>query len=156
MRIIGFNFTKVLAEKALGFSAGSEISTNIEFKNIEKEESDLTKESSEVIKLSFEFKVEYNKKETKENKEKNAKNGEIILDGIIILLASKDEAKTIFKDWEKKELQPSFKIPIFNFILNKCSIRALQLEEELGLPMHIPMPKLKTAAQEKDQDKDKK
>ncbi|MEM4259199.1 MAG: hypothetical protein QXS38_00330 [Candidatus Pacearchaeota archaeon] len=148
MRIIGFNFTKVSAERAADFVPGSEINTNIDFIEIEKEETDLAKDNNEAIRVSFQFNVFYRRKEKKE-KEKGQKNGEISLTGFIILLAPKEEAKELYKYWKKKELPASFKVPIFNFLLKKCSTRALQLEEELNLPLHIPMPRLKQSQEEK-------
>ncbi len=142
MRIIGFNFTKIAAERSPDFVAGSEINTNIEFTEIEKEETDLAKDNNEAIRVSFQFNVFYKNKD----KEKSKKNGEISLTGFVILLASKDESKELLKDWKKKELSPTFKVPIFNFLLKKCSTHALQLEEELNLPLHIPMPHIKPSS----------
>lgn len=144
MKIIGFNFTKVLAERPAEFSRGTEISTNVEFKDIKKEQTDLARDATEAIKVLFDFKVDYVNKDTKE-----PKGAEVVLSGFMILLASNDEAKTILKDWETKKLSAAFQVPIFNFILNKCSVHALQLEEELNLPLHIPMPKLKAEKSQK-------
>lgn len=151
MRIIGFNFTKVLAERPEEYSKGSEISTNVEFKDIKKEETDFAKDSNEAIKVLFDFKVDYLKKENKK-----ATNAQVVLSGFLVLLTSKDEAKTLLKDWESRQVSPSFQVPIFNFLLGRCSIRALQLEEELNLPLHIPMPKLKAESASAKADKAKK
>ena len=138
MRIIGFNFTKVSAERSIGKTMGKDRSTNIEFENIEEEEeSNLGKDDSKILKASFKFSINYEEKD-----KKDTSSAEVTLTGIIILMATKEEAKDIQKAWEKKELPASFRIPIFNFILRKCSIRALQLEDELNLPLHLPMPRL--------------
>lgn len=138
MRIIGFNFTKVGAERFLERAMGPERSTNIEFQNIEKEESSLAKEDSEILRVSFKFSVIYGEKD-----KKDVSSAEVALSGFIILMAAKAESEDLQKAWKKKELSASFRVPIFNFILKKCSIRALQLEDELNLPLHIPMPQLK-------------
>ena len=53
MQIIGFNLTKVLAERSPDFTR-SAINTNIEFSNVEKEKVDLLKDA-EAIKISFKF-----------------------------------------------------------------------------------------------------
>jgi hypothetical protein len=37
----------------------------------------------------------------------------------------------------------------------KCNIKALSLEEDLGLPFHIPMPKVKAGKIEKAEKKTK-
>ena len=44
---------------------------------------------------------------------------------------------------KKKKFTHAMKIPLFNFIMNKCNIKAIQYEDELGLPIHVQMPKLK-------------
>jgi len=151
MRIIGFNFTKVSAEKPKEFKLGSKINTNIGFLDIEKEESGIVKEESEVLRVSFNFSVTYT---DAEKQEKDTNRGEVSLTGFIILMATKEESKILFDSWKKKELPATFKVPIFNLILKKCSVRALQLEEELGLPLHIMLPQLK--AGEKVQKEEKK
>lgn len=142
MQIVGFNFTKVLAEKAADFTVGSEINTDLKFIGIEKEETSLAKEGNEALKTSFEFKVSYIKKS-----KKNSNNGEVILQGFVILMASENESKEVLKAWKGKELPVSFRVPIFNFLLKRCSMKALQLEDELNLPLHIPMPHIKLQSQ---------
>ena len=145
MRLSGFNFTKVSAEKSKEFKLGSKINTNINFLDIEKEESGIVKEESEVLRVSFNFSVTYT---DVEKQEKGANRGEVSLTGFIILMATKEESKLLLDSWKKKELPVAFKVPIFNFILKKCSVRALQLEEELGLPLHLPLPQLKAGEKE--------
>jgi len=151
MRIIGFNFTKVSAEKSKEFKLGPKINTNIGFLDIEKEERGIVKEESDVLRVSFNFSVTYT---DTEKQEKDTNQGEVLLTGFIILMATKEESKILFDSWKKKELPTAFKVPLFNLILQKCSVRALQLEEELGLPLHIMLPQLK--AGEKEQKEEKK
>lgn len=151
MKIIGFNFAKVSAEKSKEFKLGSKISTNIKFLDIEKEESGIIKEESETLRISFNFLVKY---ADTEKQEKEADRSEVLLMGFIILMATREESKLLLDSWKKKELPVAFRVPIFNFILKKCSVRALQLEEELGLPLHISLPQLK--ASEKVQKEEKK
>ena len=119
MRIIGFNFTKVSAEKSKEFKLGSKINTNISFLDIEREESGIVKEESEVLRVSFNCSVTYT---DTEKQEKEANRGEVSLTGFIILMATKEESKLLLDSWKKKELPVAFKVPIFNFILKKCSI----------------------------------
>lgn len=136
MRIIGFNFTKVLAERAKTFKPG-EINTNIEFDDITEEETELAKDGSKAVRATFRFSVTYSEKD-----KKNSKMGEVSLTGFVILLSKEQEAEDLMKSWKKKELPQAFRLSIFNFLLKKCSTRALQLEEELNLPLHLPMPSL--------------
>lgn len=138
MRVIGFNFTKVSAERQPSFKSKSAINTDIEFKDIDKEELDLLKDK-EPVKVSFLFKITYTNQENKKDKNPDA---ELSFEGSIILSTDKEESKEILKSWKKKEMPNSFKIPMFNLILKKCTPKALQLQDELNLPSHIPMPQL--------------
>jgi hypothetical protein len=51
--------------------------------------------------------------------------------------------KEILKQWESHIIPEEFKIPLFNIILKKSNFKALELEEDLLLPSHIPMPSIK-------------
>ena len=137
MNLLGFNFTKISAEKDLKFDY-SDIKTNIEFTNIEKDEIPFLKDA-EAIKVFFKFTVEYNKKIEKE--EKKEVQGKLVFEGIVLLSSEKDESKEIIKSWKNKELPQKIKTPLFNLILKKCSIKAVSLEEDLDLPTHFPFPR---------------
>ena len=39
-------------------------------------------------------------------------------------------------------------IALFNIILRKANVKALELEEQIGLPLHIPLPTLKKPKKE--------
>jgi len=143
MKVIGFEFTKILAEKSKEFKQNSSLNTNIDFLNIEKEDISILKDH-EAVKVSFKYSLLYSIGETKEKKKskEQGKDSEITMEGIIIFSASPEESKEILKSWKKKELPNSFKIPLFNLILKKCTPKAVYLEEEINLPSHIPLPKI--------------
>tara|TARA_Y100000310_G_C20687703_1_gene820164 strand:- start:3585 stop:4028 length:444 start_codon:yes stop_codon:yes gene_type:complete len=139
MQVIGFNFEKIEAERKKPSQGKLEVNSNINIKDISQEKLDVVKDKP-VLKLSFDFKVNY-----------KPDIAEISLQGNIILLAEKDEAKSILKNWKTKKLLEEIRVPIFNVILTKSNLKALQLEEELNLPLHLPFPKIK-----KDQEADSK
>lgn len=129
MRIIGFNLSKILVEKKEKFPEKLQISQNINIKEIQKEKIPISDE--EALKIDFQFTVSYS--ESFANLE---------FHGNIILLPSKEQLKSFLKSWKEKEVPEDLRVPIFNFIMNKCNIKALSLEDELGLPLHIPMPRV--------------
>jgi hypothetical protein len=133
MQLIGFNLKKIKAEKSPNYKRSS-INTNIEFTDVIKEKVDLLKEAT-AIKISFIFSVVYSDAEDKETV-----LGEISFEGEIVFSADKEETKDITKAWKKKTIPENLKIPLFNFILKRCSTKALTLEEHLNLPSHIPFP----------------
>ena len=144
MQVIGFGLTKIIAEKVPEFKGLSGTNTDIEFTNIEKEEIALL-ERQEPVKISFIYRILYENKEQK----KAEKLAEVSFEGFVVLSAEKEEAKEIMKSWKKKELPISFKVPIFNVILKKCSVKALQLEEEIGIPTHFQFPQIIQKNEEK-------
>lgn len=137
MQVIGFNFTKIQAERKPLVSPSMNINTNIEFNNVEKEKVELLKEA-ESLKLSFKFSIAYVKKEEK----KESEEAKVIFEGFLVLASFSEEAKDILKEWKKKQVPQNLRVPLFNIILKKCSVRALQLEEELSLPVHVPFPQI--------------
>ena len=137
MKIAGYSLTDVKATKDPKFKR-SAINTNIEFTNIEKENLEILKDS-EALKASFKFSVNY-----KESPNKDEKNNlaEVSYGGVLLLSVSKDESKEFIKSWKKKEVPKTMVLPLYNFILKKCSIKALQMEEDMGLPPHMPLPQV--------------
>ncbi len=160
MKPIGFNFTKILAQKTAAANKGHTKTTNIEFTDITPEEIPLLKDE-EAIRISFSFSIDYEDSQSSDNKEstkqKNKKPSEdrVLLEGIIILSGKKDEIQNITKAWKKKVLSDAIKIPIFNLILRKCSPKAIYLEDEVNLPSHLPMPQLQPRPQQPDSEEKK-
>ena len=101
----------------------------------EKEKISITKD--EALKINFTFVINY---------EPNFANVEF--KGHVVALPDKDEMKKILKEWKDKKLPEGIKTGIFNFIMSKCNIKALTLEDEMGLPTHVPMPRLSPKKQE--------
>lgn len=136
MQLIGFNITKITAQRSPDFKRGT-INNNIEIVGVDKEDLDLIKDKNP-IKFSFVFTVTYSGAE-----KESASLGDILLEGNAILSSTEEEQKDILKSWKKKHIPEEYKIPLINFIIRKCSTKALLLEDELNLPTHLPFPQLK-------------
>ena len=139
MRVIGFNFTKISGEKSNEFNPEFSINTNLNISDIKEEKAEVLKDF-EVIKVSFKFEVTYNSKEKKE-----VKFGEVALAGEFVFSSDKD-AKDLLQSWNKKSdktIPEDFKVPLFNLIMRRCTTKALELEESLNLPFHIPFPQVR-------------
>ena len=136
MQLVGFGLKKVLAERYPNFKRGH-INTNIEFKEVEKEEIGFLKDA-EGLKISFVFSISYLDAEKKEEK-----YGEVTFEGEMALSVSKEEFKEFTKSWKKKQIPEEYHISLINFIIRKCSTKALALEEALAIPFHIPFPQVK-------------
>ena len=132
MRIIGFNFTKISGKRlneGAGPSGELKINTDIEIPELKEVKSDILKTKEEILAAKFTYTINYNPNFAK-----------IELEGKILLALEPKAAKEIIKQWKKKKISEDFRIPLFNVILKKSSLKALDLEEELNLPLHIPMP----------------
>lgn len=136
MQIIGFNLNKINAEKSKDFKIGS-INTNVEFVKVEKEKVEMLKDK-DVLKIEFKFTINYN-----ENEKAKKNLAEVNFEGSILAAVESEESKEMLKSWKDKETSTNLKTPLFNIILKRCSIKALMLEDELGLPPHIPLPRIK-------------
>ncbi len=132
MKAIGFNFNKISAEKLESKGKDLKINTEMDVSNIKKLDTDLFKGKDEVLEVRFVYNVDYKPDFAK-----------IKIEGAIIFQTEQKKAKQILKDWKKKKLSEEFRLSVFNIILKKSSLKALELEDELNLPFHIPMPSFK-------------
>lgn len=141
MQVIGFNLNKISAEKPDNFSK-SNVNTNIEFTDLGKEDTKILSDGTKATKLSFEYSVNYEDAEEAKKKKEGDTTGAVFLSGSIILATSKEETKDIEKAWKKKKLPQQLQIALYNLILKKCSPQALYFEDQLGLPLHVPIPQI--------------
>lgn len=138
MQIIGFNFSKINGSKEDDFPQGTSSNMNVEFLDITKADESFVN-NKDTISIKFQYILDYNKEE----KKKTHTYANITLEGTVILSTEKEESKEILNEWKKKKIPNQFKIFIFNFILRKCSIKAILLQDELNLPSHIPIPQIR-------------
>ncbi len=133
MKLLGFNFTKINIEKEKDSFKDLKISNNIDIASITEVKQDVFKSNDEVLAIKFKYNVSYEPKIAK-----------IDLEGSILLsLDDTKLAKEVLKKWKDKETPEEFKIPLFNIIFRKAGLKALELEEEMNLPIHIQMPMLR-------------
>jgi hypothetical protein len=129
MRIIGFTFTKISIEKKEAKFEKVKINQNIDIKEIIREKNPVS--NTDTLKVKFNFNIIYSEDYAK-----------LEFEGNVILLPEKKEMDEFLKSWKNKKIPDNSRIPLFNFIMHKCNVKALSLEDEFGLPVHIPFPKL--------------
>ncbi len=137
MRLIGFNFTKIKAEKSKEIVKGTQANTKINVLNVSSLDNPLT-DGKVILKIDFNYAIEY-----------TPGVGIVELEGHMLLSTDKKNAESIVKSWKDKKLEGAIKSTIFNIILRKANVRALEMEEELNLPLHIPMPSVKAKEDKK-------
>lgn len=140
MKIVGFSFNKINIERFSTKAEELKINTNININEIDSVKADLFKAKNEFISIKFSYIIKYEPEYAK-----------IELSGNILVSIEPKLAKQVIKDWkDNKKLQEDFRIFVFNVILTKSNLKALALEDELNLPIHIPLPSVKRESQEKN------
>lgn len=132
MKLVGFNFTKIAIEKLGESYKNLKVGTKMDISDIDSVDSPFFKGEEDLIKIKFLYTIEYNPNIAK-----------IELGGNILLGIEKTLSKGIVEGWKDKKISEDLRILIFNLILKKANVKALELEEQTGLPLHIPMPSLK-------------
>lgn len=142
MAVIGFNLTKILVERKGPIKGAVKVNTKINVTDIKKEDITIA-QGKDVMNFNFNFAIEYS------STSNNSKVADISFEGKILYLVDPKDTKKILEDWKNKKIADEIRIPIFNTMLAKCNIKALVLEEDLGLPSHIPLPSFKGKQEKK-------
>ena len=138
MKVVGFNFTKLNLEKKSDNLKDLKISTGIDVLDIKEAKTDLFNSSEGLIVVKFEYIINY-----------ETDIALLKFNGNLILSLESKEAKEVLKQWKEKNIPEEFRLGVFNIILRKSSLKALQFEEELNLPPHIPLPSFKSPEKQK-------
>ena len=132
MTIVGFDFTKIDAEKKAPIKGKISINNNVAIKNVEEQNLHLGNEKQNAIKFQFEFTSKY-----------DPGIGAITLGGDIIFMGDPKKVKEILDGWKKdKKLPKDISANILNNVLTRCNVQALILSRDLNLPSPIPLPKV--------------
>ncbi len=130
--IIGFNLSKVEAERSPSVKGKISIKNNIQIKEVEKSDLFLGKNKQEGIRFRFEYTSNY-----------EPKAGKILLAGDLVAVEESDKVKKIVDEWKKnKKVEADVMTQVINSVLNKCSVQAIILSKELGLPSPVQLPKV--------------
>lgn len=132
MKFVGFNFTKINIERMSGEIKDLKINNNIDISDVKKTKPELVHSKEEFIEIKFDYNINYEPNIAK-----------ISLAGTVLLMVDSKVAKEFQKAWKTKKLPDEHKITIFNVILKKTNLKAMQLEDEMNLPLHVPMPTVK-------------
>jgi len=146
MPIVGFNFSKILAEKKNLIKPDTQMKINskLGITNIAEEKLPTGKSKSDGLKLDFEFLLDY-----------QPDIALIEIMGFIYYLDEPSKIKEIAKNYAKdKSIPVEIKQQILNTIILKSTIRALSLEQEINIPPHLPFPSVKPAEKPKATKKD--
>lgn len=131
MKFVGFNYNKISAERVSESLEGLKIESSLNVDSIKENPSKNPDKSITFLDIYFTSTVNYSKNIAK-----------IELKGKVILSVDSKIGKDVKEKWEKKELVEEIKYPLFNFILTKTGVKALELEDNLNLPPHFRLPQV--------------
>ncbi len=140
MRLLGFNFSKISAERLEGGAKDIQVVPNIVISDIKQVKPDMVKTKEEFIGVKFSYILSYDPKYAK-----------LEFSGDVLVSVDPKEAKEIIKEWKDKKVSEDFRIFLFNLIMRKSNVKALELEDELNLPLHIQMPSIRKESFQSDQ-----
>ena len=130
---MGFNFTKISAEKFPEKVEKVNLKSNLNVSSINPVNSEVLNINDTLLGVDFNYNIDYKPNFAK-----------IEFKGDLLVAVSKEQADSVIKEWENKKMPDDFKVKLFNLILRKISIKSLELEDEMGLPLHMSMPRVQS------------
>ena len=135
--IVGFILDKINVSKNKEIKGDIEAQNNVKITNITEQNITSLSAKGSGLDIAFSFEVKFGKDLASIN-----------FEGKALYMVEEKEKKEMLDDWKKdKKVDPKRSQPILNSILQKCNIKALSLTEEVGLPPHIPFPRLALKSQ---------
>ncbi len=125
MQLIGSRITSIEGKRNQDFSGEVSISTSIQIISF-----DSIPEDSSTLKTSYSFKVDYRDL------------GNVLLHGIIFVKTTSETVESLKSSLKEKQIEMEEHAHVTNMIIQKASIKAFELEEELGLPIHMSLPQM--------------
>ena len=128
LSLLSSRLTKVNGNRSPDFSGKLSMNQNIKITSMEKFKPKEAK--TEALKADYCFEVDY------------SELGKVEIGGTLFLGADPKTMKKILDEHKNKKFDSPEQIAIMNIIIQKASLRAFEIEEELGLPIHIRLPQL--------------
>ena len=132
MKLLGFNFTKIQVEKFKERVEGLKIGTRIDVSEINEAKAGILKTKDEILAVKFTYGLDYEPEMAK-----------LDLEGNLVISLESKKSREVLRDWKDKKMPEDFRATLFNLILRKSNLKALQLEEEMNIPIHIQLPTLR-------------
>lgn len=130
MATVGFNFTKISAEKHSIQEPNVKVDNNVGITDII--EASMPDNKKTIVKFQFQFLCKY-----------DPGLGFIELKGELIEIYEKDIGVKIVEGWKAdKRVPPEIMQVVLNTILTKANIEAIVISRELNLPSPVALPKV--------------
>jgi hypothetical protein len=131
MSIVGFNFTKISAERKNAVVGMVNINNSITLVDIADAKIGLSGDRG-ALRVSFTFTSDY-----------TPELATMTMAGDVLILVDSKTQAGVLESWSKsKQLPREIAEPEMNHILERCNIQALLLSKDLNLPSPVPLPKV--------------
>ena len=138
MTTVGFNFTKIFAERKMASDQNIKIENNVGIVSVV--ESDVLDPKKSLVKFDFTFTCKY-----------EPGLGSIELYGELIEMFDKELSSKVIDAWNKdKKVHPDIMTRILNTVLMRANIEAIIMSKELALPSPVAMPKVEVKEQKSE------
>jgi Holliday junction resolvase-like predicted endonuclease len=135
--IVNFSLSKIQVAKNKELKGNVEARNNVKITDILEQNVSSFAEKKGAVNVQFSYTVSYGEE-----------FGMIAMEGKALYLVEDKEKKEMLDQWKKeKKVDQKHSQKILNHILQRCNIRALSLELEVGLPPHIPFPRVALKSQ---------
>ncbi|HME86963.1 MAG TPA: hypothetical protein VKE88_00965 [Candidatus Nanoarchaeia archaeon] len=132
MTVIGFTFKKIFAERGPAVTGKVNISNNVALKKVEEAKVPVGNAKQKALRFSYEYITTY-----------TPNIGSITIEGDVLYLTSDDAVEKTLKSWKaKKQVEKELLAPVLNMILGKCTLKGLNISQDLGLPSPVQLPKI--------------
>lgn len=131
MPIVGFNFTKLSADRKKEQIKGDvKVKNDLLLQSLTQTDIDMAGKKQPVLKLVFDFLIDY-----------QPGIGNLILSGHLLFADTPENVKSIMDMWKKeKKIPQQYAINFINVILTRSNIKALELSQAIVLPPHFRLP----------------
>jgi hypothetical protein len=148
--IVNFTLEKIAISKTSPVKGSIEAKNSIKFLDIAEAPLPEGIKDQHLIKFKFEYKIMYLP---------DIATTELV--GHIHFMTNKTTRDKILEAWDKEsKLDQELSRQLVNYVFTKCGVKALSLSQQVGLPPHINLPKIRikqeeTQEESKNQEKPK-
>jgi hypothetical protein len=131
MAIVSINYNKISSEKSRKpFKGQISIKNNVSINNVAVGE---VNANQKAIIIDFSFSIMY-----------EPGIGNVSINGSVVDLEDEKTANQIAELWGKnKRIDKELTTKVISVVLEKCTIKAITLSQDIGLPSPVPLPRLK-------------
>jgi hypothetical protein len=131
MAVLGFNYTKLLAEKKQPAKGKLSVNNNVSITDVEEEDLNFSDEKN-ALKVSFKYKSTY-----------KPDVADLTIEGNIIYVNDQKATEDLLEAWDDNNSLPKDVMrEVINFALSKCNVQAIIMARDINVPSPIRMPRV--------------